>query len=606
MNNSLMKEMNEKQEKTDRKETDKMLKTLMGQVKEFKADSIKTPLCMILEVAMEMVIPLLMASIIDDGVEAGDMQHIIKIGCFMVVAAAIGLWAGLMGGKYGARASAGLARNLRDAMYENIQTFSFSNIDKFSTAGLVTRMTTDVTNMQNAYQMILRMCTRAPASLICAMAMSFFINARIATIYLIAVILLGAVLFIIMRLAMKYFSAVFQKYDDMNASVQENISAERVVKAYVREDYEINKFHTASNNIYKMFVKAEGILSFNSPVMQLTVYSCILLISWMGAKMIIGNQLTTGELMSLLTYCMNILMSLMMLSMIFVMVTMSAASARRIGEVLNEKADLTNPENPDFTVPDGSIRFENVTFRYNKNSEKPILDHINFDIKSGETIGIIGGTGSSKTSLVNLISRLYDVTGGAVYVGGKDVRTYDMETLRNEVSVVLQKNVLFSGTILENLRWGDANATKEECIHACKLACADEFIEKMPQGYDTYIEQGGSNVSGGQKQRLCIARALLKKPKILILDDSTSAVDTATDAKIRKAFATEIPNTTKMIIAQRISSIQSADRIIVMNNGKVDAIGTHEELLENNEIYREVYEAQTSGSGDFDENGGEA
>lgn len=583
-----------------------MLKTLMGQVKEFKADSIKTPLCMILEVAMEMIIPLLMASIIDDGVEAGDMQHIIKIGCFMVVAAAIGLWAGLMGGKYGARASAGLARNLRDAMYENIQTFSFSNIDKFSTAGLVTRMTTDVTNMQNAYQMILRMCTRAPASLICAMAMSFFINARIATIYLIAVILLGAVLFIIMRLAMKYFSAVFQKYDDMNASVQENISAERVVKAYVREDYEINKFHTASNNIYKMFVKAESILSFNSPVMQLTVYSCILLISWMGAKMIIGNQLTTGELMSLLTYCMNILMSLMMLSMIFVMVTMSAASARRIGEVLNEKADLTNPENPDFTVSDGSIRFENVTFRYNKNSEKPILDHINFDIKSGETIGIIGGTGSSKTSLVNLISRLYDVTGGAVYVGGKDVRTYDMETLRNEVSVVLQKNVLFSGTILENLRWGDANATKEECIHACKLACADEFIEKMPQGYDTYIEQGGSNVSGGQKQRLCIARALLKKPKILILDDSTSAVDTATDAKIRKAFATEIPNTTKMIIAQRISSIQSADRIIVMNNGKVDAIGTHEELLENNEIYREVYEAQTSGSGDFDENGGEA
>lgn len=578
----------------------------MGQVKEFKADSIKTPLCMILEVAMEMIIPLLMASIIDDGVEAGDMQHIIKIGCFMVVAAAIGLWAGLMGGKYGARASAGLARNLRDAMYENIQTFSFSNIDKFSTAGLVTRMTTDVTNMQNAYQMILRMCTRAPASLICAMAMSFFINARIATIYLIAVILLGAVLFIIMRLAMKYFSAVFQKYDDMNASVQENISAERVVKAYVREDYEINKFHTASNNIYKMFVKAESILSFNSPVMQLTVYSCILLISWMGAKMIIGNQLTTGELMSLLTYCMNILMSLMMLSMIFVMVTMSAASARRIGEVLNEKADLTNPENPDFTVSDGSIRFENVTFRYNKNSEKPILDHINFDIKSGETIGIIGGTGSSKTSLVNLISRLYDVTGGAVYVGGKDVRTYDMETLRNEVSVVLQKNVLFSGTILENLRWGDANATKEECIHACKLACADEFIEKMPQGYDTYIEQGGSNVSGGQKQRLCIARALLKKPKILILDDSTSAVDTATDAKIRKAFATEIPNTTKMIIAQRISSIQSADRIIVMNNGKVDAIGTHEELLENNEIYREVYEAQTSGSGDFDENGGEA
>lgn len=582
-----------------------MLKTLLSQVKEFKADSIKTPLFMILEVAMEMLIPLLMASIIDDGVEAGNMGHIFLVGGCMVVAAAIGLYAGLMGGKYGARASTGFARNLREAMYTNIQTFSFSNIDKFSTAGLVTRMTTDVTNLQNAYQMILRMCTRAPASLICAMAMAFFINARIATIYLVAVIFLGICLLTIMKFAMKYFSQVFKKYDDMNASVQENISAQRVVKAYVREEYEIDKFHKASGNIYKMFMKAESILAFNAPLMQLTVYSCILGISWMGAKMIVGSELTTGELMSLLAYCMNILMSLMMLSMIFVMVTMSMASAKRISEVLEEKADLTNPKEPEYTVADGSIRFENVSFRYNVHSEAPVLDNINLSIKSGETIGILGGTGSSKTSLVNLISRLYDVNEGAVYVGGKDVRSYDLDTLRNEVAVVLQKNVLFSGTILENLRWGDENATEEECKRVCRLACADEFIERMPEKYNTYIEQGGSNVSGGQKQRLCIARALLKKPKVLILDDSTSAVDTATDAKIRKAFATEIPGTTKLIIAQRISSIQDADRIIVMNNGRVDGVGTHEELLENNVIYREVYEAQTGGSGDFDENGGE-
>ncbi len=584
-----------------------MIKTLARQIKEYKRASLVTPIFMILEVAMEMVIPLLMASIIDDGVQAGDMKHIFVIGCYMILAAIVGLFAGVMGGKYGAKASTGFARNLREAMYENIQTFSFSNIDKFSTAGLVTRMTTDVTNIQNAYQMLLRMCFRAPVSLICAMLMAFLINARVASIYLVAVVFLGIVIIFIMRAVSKYFSEVFKKYDDLNASVQENVAAQRVVKAYVREDYEIDKFHKASYNIYKMFKKAECTMTYVWPVMQFTVYGCILGISWLGAHMIVASQLTTGELMSLLTYCMSILMNLMMLAMIFVMMTMSAASARRIAEVLEEKADITNPEQPDYDVTDGSIRFDHVTFRYNKQSEKPVLDDLNFEIKAGETIGILGGTGSSKTSLVNLISRLYDVNEGTVYVGGKDVRNYDLETLRNEVSVVLQKNVLFSGTILENLRWGDENATEEECIRACRLACADEFIEKMPEKYNTYIEQGGSNVSGGQKQRLCIARALLKKPKVLILDDSTSAVDTATDAKIRKAFATEIPGTTKIIIAQRISSIQDADRIIVMDNGKIDAFAPHEELLRTNEIYKEVYEAQTqTGGGDFDENGGES
>lgn len=584
-----------------------MIKTLARQIKEYKRASLVTPIFMILEVAMEMVIPLLMASIIDDGVQAGDMKHIFVIGCYMILAAIVGLFAGVMGGKYGAKASTGFARNLREAMYENIQTFSFSNIDKFSTAGLVTRMTTDVTNIQNAYQMLLRMCFRAPVSLICAMLMAFLINARVASIYLVAVVFLGIVIIFIMRAVSKYFSEVFKKYDDLNASVQENVAAQRVVKAYVREDYEIDKFHKASYNIYKMFKKAECTMTYVWPVMQFTVYGCILGISWLGAHMIVASQLTTGELMSLLTYCMSILMNLMMLAMIFVMMTMSAASARRIAEVLEEKADITNPEQPDYDVTDGSIRFDHVTFRYNKQSEKPVLDDLNFEIKAGETIGILGGTGSSKTSLVNLISRLYDVNEGTVYVGGKDVRSYDLETLRNEVSVVLQKNVLFSGTILENLRWGDENATEEECIRACRLACADEFIEKMPEKYNTYIEQGGSNVSGGQKQRLCIARALLKKPKVLILDDSTSAVDTATDAKIRKAFATEIPGTTKIIIAQRISSIQDADRIIVMDNGKIDAFAPHEELLCTNEIYKEVYEAQTqTGGGDFDENGGES
>ena len=580
-----------------------MLKTLGAQVKEFKKASIATPIFMILEVIMEMIIPLMMASIIDDGVEKGDLHHIYVVGAFMVVAAAIGLFAGIMGGKYGAKASAGFAKNLRQAMFENIQEYSFSNIDKFSTAGLVTRLTTDVTNLQNAYQMLLRMCVRAPISLICAMCMAFFISPRLASIYLVAVIILGIILAIITVRAHHYFMEVFPKYDDLNASVQENVSAIRVVKAYVREDYEKNKFRKASQNIYNMFVKAESILAFNNPVMQITVYSCILAISWVGAKMIVGGTLTTGELMSLLTYCMNIMMSLMMLSMVFVMLAMSVASAERICEVLNEKSDITNPENADKTVPDGSITFDHVTFRYSRTSAKPVLSDIDLSIKSGETIGIIGGTGSSKSSLVNLISRLYDVSEGRVLVGGKDVRSYDLDTLRNEVSVVLQNNVLFSGTIYENLRWGDAHATDEECRHACRLACADEFIERFPDGYNTYIEQGGTNVSGGQKQRLCIARALLKKPKILILDDSTSAVDTATDAKIRRAFLTEIPNTTKLIIAQRISSVQDADRIIVLDNGELNGFGTHEELLQTNAIYRDVYESQTGGGGDFDEGG---
>ena len=582
-----------------------MLKTLGAQVKEFKTASILTPMFMILEVIMETVIPLLMSSIIDDGVEAGNMQHIYQVGALMVVAAAVGLFAGMMGGKFGARASTGFARNLREAMFINIQNYSFSNIDKFSTAGLVTRLTTDVTNLQNAYQMLLRMCMRAPSSMICAMVMAFTINARLASIYLVAVVILGICLFLIMNNATKYFQQAFPKYDDLNASVQENVSAIRVVKAYVREDYETKKFHKASQNIYKIFVKAEKNLSYNAPLMQFTVYGCILLISWLGAKMIVGTSMTTGELMSLLAYCMNILMSLMMLSMVFVMVTMSVASAKRITEVLNEKSDLSNPEHPIMEVPDGSIVFDHVSFAYKKEGQEPVLKDINLSIRSGETVGIIGGTGSAKTSLVNLISRLYDVTEGSVRVGGNDVRSYDMEVLRNHVAVVLQKNVLFSGSILDNLRWGDKNATEEECRHACQLACADEFIEKMPDGYNTHIEQGGSNVSGGQKQRLCIARALLKKPKILILDDSTSAVDTATDAKIRRAFAEEIPNTTKLIIAQRISSVEHADRVIVMNEGCIDAFDTPEHLLQTNEIYREVYESQTQGGGDFDEKAGE-
>mgnify|MGYP000336797425 CR=1 FL=1 len=581
-----------------------MIKTLAGQVKEFKKDSIITPIFMILEVIMEMIIPLLMSSIIDDGVEKGDIHHIYIIGIWMVVAAGIGLFAGIMGGKYGARASTGFAKNLRQAMFENIQTFSFSNIDKFSTPSLVTRMTTDVTNLQNSYQMLLRMCVRAPFSLICAMIMSFSVNVKLASIYLVAVIILGALLAIIIWRAMGYFTAMFKKYDDLNESVQENVSAIRVVKAYVREKYEKSRFTKASGNVYRMAVKAERIVSFNSPLMMLTVYSCILGISWLGAKMIVQSALTTGELMMLLAYCMSILMNLMMLSMVFVMVTMSAASAERVTEVINETADLHDPQDPVMEVADGSIEFDHVDFSYKKDSKEPVLKDINLSIRAGETIGIIGGTGSAKSSLVNLISRLYDVSSGSVKVGGVDVRDYHMDSLRNQVAVVLQKNVLFSGTILENLRWGNKEASEKECRRACQLSCADDFIEKMPDKYNTYIEQGGTNVSGGQKQRLCIARALLKKPKVLILDDSTSAVDTATDARIRRAFAEEIPDTTKLIIAQRISSIQSADRIIVMDEGKISGFGTHEELMKTNAIYQEVYNSQIKGGGDFDENRG--
>ena len=578
-----------------------MLKTLGAQIKEFKKASLVTPVFMIAEVVMEMIIPLLMASIIDDGVNKGDMRHIYLVGGLMILTALLSLSFGIGGGVFGAKASTGFARNLRKAMYDNIQTFSFANIDKFSTSGLVTRLTTDVSNIQNAYQMILRMAMRAPFSLIIAMCMSFYISPRLASVYLVAVLILGCILAIIVSKAMKYFTQAFPKYDDLNESVQENVSAIRVVKAYVREDYENKKFKKASENIYKIFCKAEGIVAWNAPVMNFTVYACIILISWLGAHMVVQEELTTGQLMSLLTYCMTILMNLMMLSMIFVMMTMSAASARRICEVLTEKPDLADPEEPVYEVKDGSIQFENVSFSYKKGAGDPVLKNINLDIKPGETIGIIGGTGSAKSSLVNLISRLYDVTEGRLLVGGVDVRRYHMESLRNQVAVVLQNNVLFSGTILENLRWGDKEATEEECKHACELACADEFIRKMPEGYNTYIEQGGTNVSGGQKQRLCIARALLKKPRILILDDSTSAVDTATDAKIRKAFAEEIPGTTKLIIAQRVSSVEHADRIIVMNEGQINGFGTHEELLAENEIYRDVYESQTGGSGDFDE-----
>ena len=595
--------MNRQKKQAERRSP--MVRTLLKEVKEYKFVSIITPLFMILEVLMEMLIPFLMASIIDDGVNAGNIQHIYKVGGIMIVAAVVGLFAGMAGGKFGAKASAGFAKNLREAMFNHIQTFSFSNIDKYSTAGLVTRLTTDVTNIQNAYQMVLRMFTRAPASLICAMIMAFRINARLSNIYLIAVLLLGTILVLIMSHATRYFQQAFPKYDELNASVQENVSAVRVVKAYVREEQETNKFKKASENIYRIFVKAECNLVYNAPLMQLTVYSCILLISWIGAKMIVATTLTTGELMSLLAYCMNILMSLMMMSMVFVMVSMSTASIRRISEILNETSDLKNPENPLLEVEDGSIEFSHVYFSYKKESEEPVLKDINLKIRSGETIGIIGGTGSAKTSLVNLVSRLYDVTEGEILVGGHNVKDYDMEALRNQVSVVLQNNVLFSGSILDNLRWGDKEATEEECRNACVLACADEFIQRFPDGYQTHIEQGGSNVSGGQKQRLCIARALLKKPKILILDDSTSAVDTATDAKIRRAFREEIPDTTKLIIAQRISSVQDADRIIVMEEGKINGFGTHEELVANNEIYREVYESQTQGGGDFDEKAGE-
>lgn len=580
-----------------------IIRTLSKHVKEYKKVSIITPILMLGEVLMETIIPILMASIVDDGIKAGNTLHIYMTGIAMIVIALFSLAFGVGGAKYGSMAAMGFGKNLRKAMFENIQTFSFANIDKFSSSSLITRLTTDVSNVQMSYQMMLRICMRAPASLLCAMLMSFFISPQLASIYLIAVILLGGALMLIATKAMKHFQASFEKYDKMNESVQENVSAIRVVKAFVRGEYEKERFRTASQNIYNTFVKAENIVIWNSPLMHLTVYSCILLISWFGAHFVVGGSLETGDLMALLTYCMNILMNLMMLAMIFVMMSMSVASGKRICEVLEEEATITNPAEPVFEVKDGSIHFDHVTFRYSKNSEAPVLDDICLEIASGETIGIIGGTGSSKSTLVNMISRLYDVDEGTIYVGGRDVREYDLETLRNQVSVVLQKNVLFSGSILDNLRWGDANATEEECKRACEMACADEFIEGFKEKYHTHIEQGGTNVSGGQKQRICIARALLKKPKVLILDDSTSAVDTATDAKIRKALKEAIPGTTKIIISQRISSIQDADRIIVINDGRIEGFASHEELLETNTIYRDIYDAQMSGSGDFDEGG---
>jgi len=584
-----------------------MIKTLAAQVKQYKLPSLLTPFFMALEVVVDILIPKTMGNLIDKGIQTGSLPDIFLYGGQMVALAFLGLSFGVLAGKYAAAASSGFACNVRDAMFANIQRFSFSNIDKFSTAGLVTRLTTDVTNLQQAYQMIIRMCFRAPLTLIFSLAMAFAISSELSMVFVVAMAVLIFFLSIIISLAMKYFNAVFEKYDDLNVSVQENISAIRVVKAFVREDHENAKFAKAAGNIYNMFVKAESIVANNNPIMMLAVYSCMISLSWLAAKMIVTGDLTTGELTALFSYVMTILMSLMMLSMIFVMLTLAAASARRIVEVLNEKPDLASPpaEEALFEVADGSVDFENVFFSYKKDSSTPVLNNINLHIKAGETIGIIGGTGSAKSSLVNLISRLYDVSEGCVKVGGKDVREYDLDVLRNEVSVVLQKNVLFSGTILENLRWGDKFATKEECVRACKLACADEFIEQFPNKYETYIEQGGTNVSGGQKQRLCIARALLKKPKILILDDSTSAVDTATDAKIRRAFREEIPDTTKFIIAQRISSIQDADRIIVLDDGQVLGFDTHENLLQNNEIYREVYEGQTQGGGDFDQKGGD-
>lgn len=582
-----------------------MVRTLMKQIKQYKKVLILTPIFTALEVVMEVLIPFITASIIDKGIEAGDMNQVYYYGVIMLIMAFFSLLFGILAGRFAAAASSGFASNLRDGMYENIQTFSFSNIDKFSTAGLVTRMTTDVTNVQNAYQMILRITVRAPLMLVCSMAMCFFINLKLSSIFLIAILILAAALILIMSKTTKIFDQVFRRYDDLNASVQENVSAIRVVKAFVREDYENEKFAGASERLYKLFVKAEGILALNNPVMMLVVYGCITALSWFGARFIVGGSLTTGELTSMFSYVMSILMSLMMLSMIFVMLTMSAASGRRITEVLEEKADLTNPERPVTEITDGRIDFNHVSFSYKHGgSGEETLRDIDLHISSGETIGIIGGTGCGKSSLVNLISRLYDVTEGAVLVGGRDVREYEMEVLRNQVAVVLQKNVLFSGTILDNLRWGKEDATEEECREACRQACADDFIEKMPDQYQSRIEQGGSNVSGGQKQRLCIARALLKKPKILILDDSTSAVDTATDARIRESFTKKIPGTTKLIIAQRISSVQDADRILVLEGGRISGFDTHESLLQNNEIYRDIYETQTHGGGDFDQQEG--
>lgn len=578
-----------------------MIKTLAKCIGKYKKESIITPIFTAVEVFLEILIPFITASIIDKGIQAGDMRKVGIYGGIMLIIAFLSLFCGIQAGKYGAAASTGFACNLREKMYENIQTFSFSNIDKFSTAGLVTRMTTDVTNVQNAYQMIIRIAVRAPLMMICSITMCVIISPRLSIIFLVALIFLGFVLFFIIYKVTPIFTSGFEKYDELNASVQENISGIRVVKAFVREEHENKKFNKAADNLYKTFVKAESFLAFNNPTMMLVVYGCIVALSWFASHFIVSGSITTGNLTSMFSYVMSMLMALMILSMIFVMVSMSAASARRISEVLNEKADLANPEKPYEEVEDGRIDFNHVNFSYRKNSTEDTLHDIDIHINAGETIGIIGGTGCGKSSFVSLISRLYDVTEGSVCVGGKDVRTYDMDALRNQVAVVLQKNVLFSGTILDNLRWGDDNASYEDCVEACKQACADEFIERMPKKYDTWIEQGGTNVSGGQRQRLCIARALLKKPKVLILDDSTSAVDTATDAKIKQAFAQKIPGTTKLIVSQRISSIQDADRIIVLEDGKVSGFDTHENLMENNKVYREICEVQMQGGGDFDE-----
>ena len=581
-----------------------MLKTLMKHIGRYKKESIITPIYTAAEVFLEILIPFVTASIIDKGIEAGDMNNVYKYGAIMLVLAFLSLFCGIQAGKYAAAASTGFACNLRDGMYKNIQTFSFSNIDKFSTAGLVTRMTTDVTNVQNAYQMIIRIAVRAPLMMICSMVMCIIISPKLSAIFFVALVFLGFVLFFIIFKVTPVFTAGFAKYDALNASVQENISGIRVVKAFVREDHENMKFRKAADELYKTFVKAESFLAFNGPVMMLVIYGCIIALSWFASHYIVAGTLTTGNLTSMFSYVMSMLMSLMMLSMIFVMVSMSTASAKRIAEVLNEKPDLANPDKPLETVEDGRIDFNHVNFSYKKDSKTDTLSDIDIHINAGETVGIIGGTGCGKSTFVSLISRLYDVSSGSVYVGGKDVREYDMDALRNQVAVVLQKNVLFSGTILDNLRWGDENATYEQCVEACKQACADEFIERMPDKYDTWIEQGGTNVSGGQRQRLCIARALLKKPKVLILDDSTSAVDTATDAKIKRAFAEKIPGTTKIIVSQSISSIQDADRIIVLEDGKVSGFDTHDNLYENNKVYHEICDVQMQGSGDFDESEG--
>lgn len=581
-----------------------MIKKLVSHLGEYKAASIKTPLFAALEAIMDVLLPTIMAFIIDQGIEKGDMNAIIRYGLLTFLVAAIALVLGVLAGKYAAEASTGFAGNLRDAMYENIQHYSFSNIDKFSTAGLVTRMTTDVTNVQNAFQMILRMCVRAPVHLVFAMFMAVVIGGPLSLVFVVAVAFLVAVLAAIMIPTFRIFDRVFKNYDNLNASVQENVSAIRVVKSFVREGFENEKYTAACESLYKQFVNAESRLSFNNPAMLVAVYGCNIALSWFGAKYVLHGAITTGQLNALFGYIMNILMALMMLSTAFVMIAMSAASAKRIVEVLDEHTDLPPAKQPVQQVADGSIQFDHVTFKYKHGSGQPVLNDISFTIQPGETLGIIGGTGSAKSSLVQLIPRLYDAESGTVRVGGVDVRDYNLDVLRREVSMVLQKNVLFSGTILDNLRWGDANATEEECIRMAKLACADEFIQRFPDKYNTWIEQGGSNVSGGQKQRLTIARALLRKPKVLILDDSTSAVDTATDAKIRKAFREEIPGTTKIIIAQRISSVQDADRILVLDNGQINGLGTHAELLATNAIYQEVYNSQTQGGGDFDKQGG--